>query len=101
MLCVKVYYLIYDGGFLKVGCLMDQIHERFTLEEVLWSEYCESIRKDVEGFFGILKIRFLFLSHKIEYGIFQLIQNAFKSACILHNMILAYDRGFHEECRRW
>ena len=29
------------------------------------------------------------------------IENAFKCCCILHNMILDYDRGYHETCFGW
>ena len=101
LVCVKGAYLIADGGFLKVGCMMDPSHERYTVEQVRWSEYCESIRKDVECFFGILKIRWRFLMFLIEYHCATFIQNCFKCACILHNMILQFDRGRHEECARW
>jgi len=57
---------------------------------VLWSEWVESIRKDVECFFGVLKARFQFLRNPIEYNIFT-IDDVFKTCCILHNMLLAYD----------
>ena len=63
---VKGAYLIADGGFLKIGVFMDPSHQRWGIEEVRWSEFLESVRKDVECFFGILKSRFRILRHGME-----------------------------------
>ena len=92
MLC-KGAYLISDNGFPEDWGFMVPPHKEALLrEEVLWSEWIESIRKDVECFFGILKARWQFLRNPIEYNIFT-IDDVFKTCCILHNMLLAYD-GF-------
>jgi hypothetical protein len=56
--------------------------------EILWSEWGESVRKDVECFFGILKARFWFSAETI--------QDAFRCCAILHKMLLAYD-GYLDE----
>ena len=61
-----------------------------TRDEVLWSEWIESIRKDVECFFGVCKARFRFLRNPVEYGL-STVDCAFRTSCILHNMLLAYD----------
>ena len=90
MLC-KGAYLISDNGFPEDWGFMVPPHKEALLrEEVLWSEWIESIRKDVECFFGILKARWQFLRNPIEYNIFT-IDDVFKTCCILHNMLLAYD----------
>ncbi len=57
----------------------------------------ESVRKDVECTFGILKGRFRFLSNKIVIQSAQCIEDAFTTCCILHNMLLKFD-GLD---RRW
>lgn len=61
----------------------------------------ESIRKDVECFFGILKIRFRYLSNPVLSHGMTTIEYAMKTCCILHNMILEYDKGFMKERQLW
>lgn len=56
-----------------------------------WSEWMESVRKDVECLFGRLKSRFRFLKNSIELHQQAQIDNVFFTCCILHNMILMYD----------
>ena len=51
----------------------------------------ESVRKDVECAFGILKIRFRFLRGFVIYHDPLIIEYAFKSATMLHNMLLEWD----------
>lgn len=62
-----------------------------TLEEIAWSKRLESVRKDVECFFGILKGRFRILKLAILYRKREYIDNVFFTCCILHNMLHAYD----------
>ena len=52
---VKGAYLIADGGFHKMARLLDPSKTDYTIGCVRWSEFLESIRKDVEGFFWMLK----------------------------------------------
>lgn len=56
-----------------------------------WSCALESVRKDVERTFGILKMRFRFFKNAIELHSQDDIDNAFFTCCILHNMLLQYD----------
>ena len=49
--------------------------ERFDYDEVLFSEWIESIRKDVECTFGILKARFRILHCAIQYHSASVIEN--------------------------
>lgn len=48
-------WILVDGGFLKLGCFIDPMHERMYRDAVLWSEWLESVRKDVECTFGVIK----------------------------------------------
>jgi hypothetical protein len=57
----------------------------------MWAEWLESIRKDVECVFGILKQRFRWLRNKVPYHDIILIWNAVRVAAIFHNRLLAYD----------
>ena len=56
-----------------------------------WSENVESVRKDVECIFGILKKRFLILKHPIRLAKEQQIERLFVTCCVLHNLLLEYD----------
>lgn len=67
------------------------MHNRYSFNEVAFSEWLESVRKDVECAFGILKIRFRFLRGFVVYHDPFIIENAFKTAAMLHNMLLEWD----------
>ena len=41
-------YLITDGGYTDNIAFIDPDHARMTRQSVLWSEWVESVRKDVE-----------------------------------------------------
>lgn len=84
-------WLAVDGGYQKVACFINPMHNRFGFSEVVFSEWLESVRKDVECTFGILKIRFRFLRNPVIYQDAMTIENAFKTAAMLHNMLLQYD----------
>jgi hypothetical protein len=66
------------------------MHDRFTKWEVFWSEWVESVRKDVECFFALIKCQWRFLRNKVEYHDALIIEHAMHTACILHNMLLQY-----------
>ena len=51
-------YIIVDGGYIDCICFIDPDKYRMDKTAVLWSEWLESVRKDVECFFGVIKIRF-------------------------------------------
>jgi hypothetical protein len=88
-------WLAVDGGYQKAACFINPMHNRFAFPEVVFSEWLESVRKDVECAFGILKIRFRLLRNPVVYQDGETISNAFKTACMLHNMLLEYD-GLNE-----
>jgi hypothetical protein len=74
-----------------------------TRSEVIFAEWMESIRKDVECTFGMLKERFRILKNKIQYHDIKIIEAIFKMCCILHNMILVYNGNFDDiiSCAVW
>jgi hypothetical protein len=89
---MKGLYLIVDGGYRQVQCYMEPHKERMSYDEVFFSEWIESVRKDVECTFGILKSRFRILKNAVEYHSASVVQDIMMTCCILHNIILAYDK---------
>lgn len=67
-LCRGAFYIV-DGGLPDMGCFVCPIHSGVDRKTILFSEWLESVRKDVECVFGILKIRWRFLKNAIECGL--------------------------------
>jgi hypothetical protein len=84
-------YLISDAGYTNCWIFVQPNHRAHDERSVYWSEHLESVRKDVERVFGILKRRFFFLSHRVQYHRGTTIGAAMKTCCVLHNMLLEYD----------
>jgi hypothetical protein len=84
-------WILVDGGYVKVGCFIDPPKLRLRRDEVLWSEWLESVRKDVECAFGVIKSRFRYLWGSVVAQDEEIIEWAMKTACILHNLILEFD----------
>lgn len=81
-------YLITDNGYHKIRIMQCPIKGASTMEENLWSMRLESIRKDVECCFGVLKGRFRILWSKVLFQKQEHVDNVFHACCILHNMCL-------------
>ena len=90
-------YIICDGGYLKLEYLQTMYKHSSETYTRAWSKRMESVRKDVECTFGILKSRFRCLRHGIRFHDYNQIESVFHMCCILHNMILVHD-GLHN---RW
>jgi len=92
-LLVKCFgaYLICDAGYPKSSCFIYPLHHRLSRQHILWSEWLESVRKDVECTFAILKQRFRFLKNPIDYHDKHIVESAFHTCCIVHNLILCYE----------
>lgn len=84
-------YLISDCGYTRQWMFQMPVHNACDARSVYWSEFLESVRKDVERTFGILKARFLFLWHGVQYHDPSTITAAMQCCCILHNWILVHD----------
>ena len=93
----KGLYLIVDGGYHKWRCLQCPLKHTSIPKDALWSKWVESVRKDVECVFGILKGRFRCLKLPIYLHDQNVIDDMFFTCCILHNMLLTED-GYD---RRW
>ena len=90
-------YVICDGGYHRWPCMVSPVKTGVPGSSVMkWSAKVESVRKDIEGVFGILKKRFLFLKNFVNLHRQSSIDNCFTTCCILHNMLLQTD-GFLDE----
>ena len=89
-------YLVCDGGYNKWRILQCPLKESSCSDIMLWSKQLEAVRKDVECTFGILKRRFRLFKNALEFHSAAKIQNAMRSAVILHNMLLENDEEFDQ-----
>jgi hypothetical protein len=84
-------YIIVDGGYSDESWLMDPFGIGCSLEEKRYSEWVESVRKDIECAFGILKARFRLFLNPIQLHRFADIEFAWKAAIMIHNLLITYD----------
>ena len=90
-------YLICDGGYHKWPCLVSPVkHGAPGSPTMKWRCKIESVRKYIEGVFGILKRRFKFLKNFNNLHNQGAIDNAFVCCAMLHNMMLKAD-GYLDE----
>ena len=94
---VRGLYLLSDNGYNKWRCLQCPIKWPSTIKEARYSKWLESMRKDVECTFGILKGRFRILKTGFRVHSPKTIENVMHCCCIFHNMLLKHD-GLDE---RW
>ena len=68
-------------------------HHATDHDEIMFAEWLESMRKDIECTFGILKSRFRILKNAIRLYFEDDIKDLFCTCAILHNILLQFD-GF-------
>ncbi|CAN0563637.1 unnamed protein product [Ectocarpus sp. 12 AP-2014] len=88
---LKGCYLLVDNGYHKWQILIEPSKYPLSENFLLFSKRLESVRKDVECFFGILKSRFRILKLAMAYQSQERIDNVFFTCCILHNMLHTFD----------
>ena len=85
----KGVYLICDGGYVKQQTSICPFESaRLDTLEGYFSTNLESVRKDVECVFGILKKRWKILDHGFQYRSISTCEKIFFTCCCLHNMML-------------
>ena len=83
-------YFICDGGYLRWPELICPYkHEPVGSMKGYFSSKIESVRKDVECVFGILKKRWQILDFGIRYKQMKKIEKVFTICCVLHNNMLS------------
>ncbi|KAL7462574.1 hypothetical protein ACHAXS_002959 [Conticribra weissflogii] len=81
-------YLVCDSGYLRWPILICPYkHAKCTSPEVFFSDNLESVWKDVECVFGILKKRCCILDFGIHFCDIKIGNKIFVVCCILHNMM--------------
>ena len=84
-------WLIVDNGYLNWSTTVPPMKISFDHRECRWSEWIESMRKDVECTFGILKGRWRILKSGIRLHGAPAADAVFKTCCALHNWLLEVD----------
>ena len=83
-------YPICDGGYLRWPILVCPYQSAHVASlEGYFSSNLESIRKDVECVFGILKKRWKMIEYGIRFRSIRTVEQVFIVCCILHNMMLS------------
>ena len=92
---IPVIYLgawfLVDNGYLEWSTTVPPLKHPLTYEEIRFSEWLESMRKDIECTFGIMKQRFHVLKHGIRLHVIANSDKVWSTCCALHNMLLFLD----------
>jgi hypothetical protein len=88
---IKGAYLLCDGGYHKWRTMQCPVKLASDPDTVTWSRWVESVRKDIECTFGIVKGRFRILKLPILLQTEADIGNVFLTCCALHNELLRAD----------
>ena len=91
----KGVWLLVDNGYLQWSCTIPPFKYYANRSELRWSQWLESMRKDVECTFGILKKRFQILQKGVQAHDLEDADRVWKTCCALHNMLLEAD-GYDE-----
>jgi len=86
-------YVIVDNGYLQWSTTVPPHKSSSNRSELRFSQWLESLRKDVECTFGILKGRWRILKTGIRLHNTEIVDNIWMTCCALHNMLLDVD-GF-------
>ena len=84
-----------ENGYLSWSCIVPPINNRVTYKYVKFSEWLESLRKDLECTFGIMKGRFCILRYGTRLCSLRKCDQVWATCCVLHNRLLFID-GLHK-----
>ena len=87
-LYMKGAYVIVDNGYLECSSTVQPFKDSSSRSEIRFSQWLESLRKDVECTFGILKNRWRILKSGIRMHNTAVADNVWLTCCALHNMLL-------------
>ena len=87
----KGVWLIVDDGYLNWAVTVPPLKVSSDQREIRWSQWMESIRKDVECTFGILKGRWRILKTGIRLFGVESADKIWMTCCALHNWLLEVD----------
>ena len=84
-------WLLVDNGYLNWSNTIPPMKQTMFYKETRWSEWLESMRKDVECTFGILKGRWRILKSGVRLHGVDATDHIWRTCCALHNMLLDVD----------
>ena len=84
-----------DNGYLSWSCTIPPYKDGVSYKHIRFSEWLESMRKDVECTFGILKGRFSVLRTGLRLQDIDKCDEIWLTCCALHNRLLFID-GLHK-----
>ena len=84
-------WIVVDNGYHDWSVTIPPFKNSNFRDEICWSEWLESMRKDVECAFGILKGRFRILKVGIRLHSIESVDMVWLTCCALHNMLLEVD----------
>ena len=87
----KGAWLLVDNGYLSWATTIPPFKNTSSRAEIRWSQWLESMRKDVECTFGILKGRWRILKAGVRLHGVEACDKVWKTCCALHNMLLEVD----------
>jgi hypothetical protein len=89
-------YVIVDNGYLDWLCTIPPFGVSNNIDKIRLSKWLESMRKDVECTFGILKGRWRILKSGVRLHGVDAVDSVWFTCCALHNWLLEVD-GLTEE----
>jgi hypothetical protein len=84
-------WIIVDNGYFNWSTTISPLKTTADLKEIRWSYWLESMRKDVECTFGIMKGRWHILKTGIRCHGVAVADDIWRTCCALHNMLLEVD----------
>lgn len=81
-------WVITDNGYLNWSNTIPPFKDTSYVDQEDWSKWIESLSKDVECTFGILKGRWCILKTGIRLHGVKAVDNIWKTCCALHNWLL-------------
>ena len=89
--CYKGVWFMVDNGYLSWSNTVPPLKDGLTYQQIRFSEWLESMRKDVECTFGILKGRFAVLRYGLRLRSIEKCDQLYATCCALHNRLLFID----------
>ena len=85
-----VWFMV-DNGYLNWSCTVPPVKNAVTYQSIRFSEWLESMRKDVECTFGIMKQRFSILRYGVRMEKIKNVDEIWLTCCALHNKLIFID----------
>jgi len=86
-------HILLDNGYIKSGHMIHPLKYNDTYIKTIWSEMIESLRKDVECTFGILKQMFAILKYGYRGHEPANLDRVFLTCCTIYNQKLLWKYG--------